>query len=152
ELFDGQDQWLRVDPTPGSGRPGEAASESVAEGSGRVGDRTFDAYLDSLRILWYRRIVNFDQRQQRELLSDFRLALREVMEGARQAIVSWVDRLRHLFDRGWTWQRVFAAAPGVLSGIGLILLGAFLWRFVCRRLAVRPVRGSRIRRKAGHWL
>ena len=57
EIFDGRDAWLRVDPTPGGGLVG-AGNDSL--GTPLI-DRSWVAYLDSLRIVWYRRIVNFDR-------------------------------------------------------------------------------------------
>src|SRR5690606_10210827 len=61
-------EWIRVDPTPGAEAAARAAADDPLFG-GRLLDRTLGAYLDSLRVLWYRRIVNFDQDTQAELAS-----------------------------------------------------------------------------------
>jgi len=106
EYFDGAG-WRRADPTPGNataGGPQLAWDPSV--------DRTFSAYLDSLRVLWYRRIVNFDDVQQEEMIAwarryalSARLALRNWVIGAyldlRDIVLrpwrltQWTDTLRN---------------------------------------------------------
>lgn len=106
EVFDGRD-WQRTDPTPGG-----SAAGTLAQWDPDV-DRTFSAYLDSLRVLWYRRIVNFDQEQQQEMLGwvrEFTYELRDWLEEwARSAYLDlrelaaspwrarhWLGPLRHL--------------------------------------------------------
>ena len=75
EVYDESGVWFRVDPTPGSGRLGETASRQGL----LLVDTSWSAYFDSLRILWYRRIVNFDKDQQAEMASKFRTAGVETM-------------------------------------------------------------------------
>jgi len=75
EIHDGEGAWLRVDPTPGAG--GLAADHSLlAQPQAVRGDRSTAAYLDSMRMLWYRRIVNFDQRSQRNVADSLRQVAR----------------------------------------------------------------------------
>src|SRR5690606_22533608 len=72
EIFNGEGDWVRFDPTPGATAvPGAAPVESMAASVAAV-DSSFAAYLDSLRMLWYRRIVSFDQSSQFELLGAFK--------------------------------------------------------------------------------
>lgn len=66
EVYDGKGAWFRVDPTPGGGGVVDT-SRSVAMGT-LASDYSFGAYFDSLRMLWYRRIVNFDQQSQKEVV------------------------------------------------------------------------------------
>lgn len=70
EVYDGKGAWFRVDPTPGGGGVVEA-NRSVAVGT-LASDHSFGAYFDSLRMLWYRRIVNFDQQSQKEVVVSLR--------------------------------------------------------------------------------
>lgn len=71
EIYDGEGAWLRVDPTPGAGGiVTESAPLTPAQIAGS--DRSTAAYLDSLRMLWYRRIVSFDQRSQQSVVDSFR--------------------------------------------------------------------------------
>ena len=63
EIFVPRRGWVRVDPTPGYG--GEAGSVEDALAGGRLRlDRTWTAWLDSLRILWFRRVIQFDSEDQ----------------------------------------------------------------------------------------
>lgn len=66
EVYDPERGWIRADPTPGN--PQLSQSMEIATRNGQMSiDRTFKAYLDSLRVLWYRRVVNFDEGQQAAL-------------------------------------------------------------------------------------
>lgn len=66
EVYDGNGAWFRVDPTPGGG--GVVDSNRSIAVAALASDHSFGAYFDSLRMLWYRRIVNFDQRSQKEVV------------------------------------------------------------------------------------
>ena len=63
EVFDAKKGWLRVDPTPGSGMTVDTVDAAIAAGGLRA-DRSFQARLDSLRILWFRRVIQFDSTDQ----------------------------------------------------------------------------------------
>ena len=66
ELFDPSRGWIRVDPTPGYAQDPGSVDEALS--TGRIAlDRTFKAYLDSLRILWFRRVIQFDSDDQQEM-------------------------------------------------------------------------------------
>jgi hypothetical protein len=52
--------WQRVDPTPGAASAVGAAAALSEPLARRVSARSWSARFDSLRILWYRHIVNFD--------------------------------------------------------------------------------------------
>ena len=127
EIHDGVGAWLRVDPTPGSG--GLAAGQtSFGAVRALVTDRSTTAYLDSLRMLWYRRIVNFDQRSQQGVASSLKRigTLAGVWAGAT------VDVVREQWKR---WQ----AAPLSFSSKGDVLVLAivlFLIAVFLKRLGV----------------
>lgn len=97
EIFDGANAWLRADPTPGSAAVAGLDSAPETENAvARIADRSTAAYLDSLRMLWYRRIVNFDQRSQRgvaETLKDIAHTAavwgRATMDVLRQQYAAW---------------------------------------------------------------
>lgn len=155
EIYDRQThRWKRVDPTPGA-RSGEWAQPGD-ESNGRLAvDRTFRAYLDSLRILWYRRIVNFDQEQQEELagqVKSWSSALQKSWkEWTRQLAGDWMQWLR----RPWDGERFKLVAP-VLAALGLAgFLVIFLRRWWLRQKAIRQgqewVRDP-VRRRASWWL
>jgi hypothetical protein len=115
-------------------------------------DRTFTAYLDSLRILWYRRIVNFDQKQQREMAS----WLREHSRIARIWLRNWARTL-------YLDLREMVLAPWKLnhwlSLLRNLLIAVLAWVLARRalRLLLLLRRGHRrrlepTRARAGLWL
>lgn len=152
ELFDATTgAWLRADPTPGvlDGLGPEAKGEAAL--AGRT-DRSWSARFDSLRIFWYRRIVNFDQRSQLETLKAVKEVtthtgqrLRAALERAVQAAKAWV--------RGpWDARRLAL----VVAGLGAA--GGTTWFVINYRYMLRGVgRGRRrktdpVRAEAGRWL
>lgn len=149
ELWDGDAElWRRIDPTPGSGRSGSEGLAATRES----GDRTWGAYLDSLRVLWYRRVVNFDQQQQQAMvagLQDWADDLRDFLAGAVQS--AW-QGLRNLFAGG------AAALPGlllVLTALAVAAAGCYTLAGVLRRWRWRRAPRAweqTIRNRAAYWL
>jgi transglutaminase-like putative cysteine protease len=155
EIYDGSTGWIRVDPTDGSALIGAGPQNQagVPASLGRL-DRSWGARLDSIRILWYRRVVSFDQRTQLELVQllqettdHFRAALRGALDGAASSFRQWLRR-------PWDARRLL----GWLGGAGLAAAVAILWWIRGRPWWWR-VRGSRarggvdpVRREAGRLL
>jgi hypothetical protein len=117
EIYDAvTQQWLRVDPTP-------ADYEGILAGTGRtVGDALggeesgWMAWLDSLRILWYRRIVNFDHDEQSRLAEQFITTLRSWQQVAK-------NRASKLWQTLTEQSREWFGAYGAL-GLPLLLVAA----------------------------
>lgn len=87
--------WLRIDPTPGASEA--VGGTEVAAGTGLVEDSTWRAYLDSLRILWYRRIVDFDQDAQEDLAGGLKEratglidSLKETIQASIESFIAWI--------------------------------------------------------------
>ena len=151
EIYDAvTNEWLRVDPTPGSG-----SSDPEQQVRGEVSfESGWSAWVDSLRIQWYRRIVNFDEQDQmdlaiglKEMLGDLKSRLSgrlgEFMQGAKV----WLRRpLQEL-----SLPVVLCVAGG---GSGLIVLWwfRFLWMRWLANLAQRPESLDPVRRQAGRYL
>jgi hypothetical protein len=156
EIYDGRTGWIRVDPTDGSA-PINADAQSVADESRtlkRRSDRTWGARLDAVRILWYRRIVSFDQRTQlslvvgiKETAGHFGAALRALMGGAFHSLRGWGNRPWETWRvLRWMGGALAAAAAGVLGW--RLGRGSWLWHIRgWRRKGMDPVR-----REAGRWL
>ncbi|MCC5835478.1 MAG: DUF3488 domain-containing protein [Opitutales bacterium] len=66
ELWDVDYGWIRYDPTPLSRMADMDANDTDALAYLR-GDRSWEAYMDSLRLLWYRRVIQFDRERQDQL-------------------------------------------------------------------------------------
>ncbi|MCH8855980.1 MAG: transglutaminase domain-containing protein, partial [Proteobacteria bacterium] len=108
EVYDGKGTWFRVDPTPGSGRLGDTADSAFSQNRLRV-DTSWSAYFDSLRILWYRRIVNFDKDQQDEMTNKFKKVGVETMNILKLLIKDRLDALKTWFVQPWSrghWMRI----------------------------------------------
>lgn len=95
EIFDGRGHWLRFDPTPGGSSFTAGAGGAAEQVVGQVEiDSSMGAYVDSLRILWYRRIVSFDQKSQFELLAMVRetyekIDLKAWLSAANEFLGAW---------------------------------------------------------------
>ncbi|MDQ8203300.1 transglutaminaseTgpA domain-containing protein [Pelagicoccus sp. SDUM812003] len=150
EIFDGQGKWIRVDPTPGSYMPAlESATQPVSQ---QYGEANSSAFLDSLRLLWYRRIVNYDEATQREAavqLKDFFLAYMQVAE-------NWAVKVgEYLYlwaTAPWSVWRIL-----YMCFLASLLVAAFVIQrnmaLNLRELVLAPFRrGDPIRRKAGKLL
>lgn len=151
EIHDGRSTWLRFDPTPGSGG---AARRNVASTTEQAQDTSFSARLDSLRILWYRRIVNFDSRQQVQMIEQVKSFTTDSGNVLRARLDEFSKRVREWLARPWDWKRI-----GKLV-VGLGLAGAALWalaragRHGWQRWSRwrRPSEYDPVRRAAGQWL
>ncbi|HUG09595.1 MAG TPA: DUF3488 and transglutaminase-like domain-containing protein [Opitutaceae bacterium] len=148
EIHDGTD-WVRVDPTPGAA--GAGATEESTAGTFRMRDRSWRAYMDSLRVLWYRRIVNFDERQQSEVADAVKTMTRE--SGARLLSVAVIlmERIEAWLRRPWEWQRIVRTALIVIAA-AILVIGA--WRTRRRWWAKLSItrEADPIRARAGVWL
>lgn len=150
ELYDGKNSWFRVDPTPGSGLP-TMPQQTVAIGA-QEGESGSQAYVDSLRMLWYRRIVNFDERAQKEVaiqMKDFFLAYVQVAEEwaikAVKVVYSWIVA-------PWSTKKFIYTMTSLVVAI-LILLFQRNLALNYRELLAAPFRrGDPIRRKASKLL
>ncbi|EDY81062.1 Transglutaminase-like superfamily protein [Verrucomicrobiia bacterium DG1235] len=150
EIYDGVGNWIRVDPTPGSEVPLVTPPTELV--SDRYGEASSSAFLDSLRLLWYRRIVNFDETAQKEAaiqLKDFFLAYISVAE-------RWAKNTGEYFymwaTAPWSVWRIL-----YMVFLALILVAAFMIQrnmtLNVRELLLAPFRrGDPIRRKASKLL
>lgn len=145
EIFDGVDTWIPLDPTPGSNptSPGDSEGLEVAQFSS---DSSFSAYLDSLRILWYRRIVSFDQSSQSEIWSAVertwnRIRIKERWESFKDLFKAWLTA-------PWSLGR-FLEILGILAAGGVFVI---LILYIGRTTGITRGTGDPIRRKAGRQL
>jgi len=151
EIYDGKTAWVRADPTPGAAATtAEAAAQAVRQEQ----DSSWSARVDSLRVLWYRRIVNFDSRAQVQMLD----SVKTFTTDSGAALRARFDELSRRFKAWWLrpWD---AARTGRTAGLGggavalgwlLVRLGQWGWvRWLVWR---RPQEFDPVRRSAGKWL
>jgi hypothetical protein len=144
--------WQRVDPTPGATKSTVNDVASLSEPLARRASlRSWSARLDSLRILWYRHIVNFDQRSQRETLLAVKNATQQIGLRLSVAVGRIVAEVRAWLRAPWNVRRalkIFAMAAGAV--VALVAARRAQWRWCWRPGATRRV--DPIRREAGRLL
>ncbi len=151
EIYDGKSAWLRVDPTPGNTAANDGAAAAAAR---QEQDSSWSARMDSLRVLWYRRIVNFDSRQQVQMMEQVKAFTTDSSTALRAHLDAYSKRLKDWLARPWDGKRMARVA-----GLGLALV-AFGW--VLGRLAragwqrwqrrQQPAGYDPVRQAAGKWL
>jgi transglutaminase-like putative cysteine protease len=150
ELWDpGAKAWIREDALETAG-PVNAAREVGDAAIQSIMDRSWSARINSLRVFWYRRIVNFDQQAQVDTAKAVKAAtdssgkwLRDVVAAAGQRVKAW-------FTGPWSASRILRLAPLALVAAAIAwLLTTGRWRLagMGRGGKVDPVR-----REAGRWL
>lgn len=151
EMYDAaSESWLRFDPTPNSDYSDSGASlaEQVSVDVG------WNAWIDSLRIQWYRRVVNFDQDDQLELAESAKGFFENLSEALSDSIRTVVDQIKSwwasILATG-AWWRLLPIAWS-LGFIWALFKGFQLIRRNGFRFWKRGQRLELNRRKAGAWL
>ena len=151
EIYDGTGAWLRTDPTPGNGaRTGADAARALEQSQ----DSSWSARFDSLRVIWYRRIVNFDSRQQVEMFDQVKTFTTDSGTRLRAVFEEFGKRLKAWVLAPWDKARL-GRAIGALAAVVALLWALFVgaragWR---RWQAWRaPEKIDPVRREAGAHL
>lgn len=157
EVFDeASSSWIRFDPTPGNQALANLSDQD--DGSGALAarrDQSWQARLESLRVFWYRRIVNFDLQTQEQLIS----STKRFFQTKSKEFIAWTDSrmeaLRDWVQRPWDLQRIGFIGALLFVGGGL----AWLWRQLGSRWWMQVRRRTRrshdqdpVRREAAKWL
>lgn len=152
EVFDGAGAWFRVDPTPGATAATQA--ERGAEAVARASDRSWSARLDTLRVFWYRRVVNFDARQQVELADTVRSVTTGAGDALRARLEELGKRLKAWLAGPWDLARIGrAVAVLVFVAAALLAVGRVArWGVTRWRQWRRPGEFDPVRSAAGRWL
>lgn len=121
EIYDvDTDEWLRVDPTPGE----SPADPEVALPVDFRFETGMFAWVDSVRMQWYRRVISFDQRDQTALATSFLEAGKSFWQKSQAALKELLERLKN-------WISGFVGSTGLLraGSILVFLIGLYyLWR------------------------
>ena len=144
--------WLRVDALA----PAAASSATEVRGEGAIArrlDRSWTARFDSLRVFWYRRIVNFDARSQVETLQAVKTVTENTGKQLRATLEQAVAAVKAWLAGPWDTRRVAGVLAVIAGATGLV------WTVKHFRgwwAELRPGRGGRktdpVRRDAGRWL
>jgi hypothetical protein len=150
EVYDGLGSWIRVDPTPGSAMPA-MAERTIALGGQEVEAGTF-AYVDSLRMLWYRRIVSFDEQAQKQAAAQ----LKEFFYAYAQVAGEWTNRavmqVYKWIVAPWSIQKFYYTTISLILAIGALLFQRNLALNYRELFLASFRRGDPIRRKASKLL
>jgi hypothetical protein len=141
--------WLREDPLAAPDSVEQSREKGDAALAGLM-DRSWSARLSSLRVFWYRRIVNFDQQAQAETLKSVATTADNSGKWVRLAVAGSVRWVRAWLKGPWDGSRLaglVAFAGGIAAAAWVFVTGR--WRFAAlgRRGGLDPVR-----REAGRWL
>jgi transglutaminase-like putative cysteine protease len=154
EIFDADvSGWRRVDPTPGAVNVVENDAAGAVAAQQRRIDRSWAARMESLRVFWYRRIVNFDQSTQEETLRAVKTVTQNTGRRLRETLENTVSGVKAWLAEPWDLRRLAMLGGGLGAVVGLWWLGRSLrlaahdWRFWRRRGRLDPVRAN-----AGQWL
>ncbi|MEM0965057.1 MAG: DUF3488 and transglutaminase-like domain-containing protein [Verrucomicrobiota bacterium] len=151
EVFDGTN-WVRFDPTPGGWNASGFTAAAVGE-TGFFQEADFQAWIDSLRVMWYRRVINFDESTQQEMVSGISALVKEM----GVVLKDWVSGSWR-FVSNWAKEFGVALRESVVAWavlLGVTLLVVFLAWFLsfgpgAKWLRYRPGRGlAPLRQKAG---
>jgi transglutaminase-like putative cysteine protease len=139
--------WVREDPL-GDAVAIDPLKERGDAALATMMDRSWSARLNSLRVFWYRRIVNFDQQTQVDTARAVRSAadtsgkwLRTVLSGIARDIKGWMGRPWDVSR----FLRIGTAAAGASFLLWALAKGR--WRLGGGKGKFDPVR-----REAGRWL
>lgn len=148
EIFDPEQGWLRVDPTSGLGARSLPVDLALAGGTLLL-DRTWQAYLDSLRVLWFRRVVQFDGGDQQAMAESVKGVGATAVDWVKGKLLNWRTSLRRDWDalvNEGQWQHISKdvgyPAVAILSIAVLILLIQRNWRSHAREKAMRLRAGA----------
>ncbi len=141
--------WLREDPLAAPGSVDQSKEKGDAALAGLM-DRSWSARLSSLRVFWYRRIVNFDQQAQAETLMAVKSTADNSGKWLRLAVADAARRLKAWVKGPWDGSRLVGLAA-FAAGVG-----ACAWVFVTGRWRFASVGRPRgfdpVRKEAGRWL
>jgi protein-glutamine gamma-glutamyltransferase len=155
EIFDGQNQWLRVDPTPGAEVPFGGAM-AVTAAMPMQSEQGWSARLDSLRMLWYRRVINFDQTDQQDLANVLSADGRVFISEFRKQLSDYWSNLSAWFQGPMTAHRAWRMWPVITVVVVLVIFRRWLQDWWLRRSSrgwlARLNRLPPVRRRAGRWL
>jgi len=152
EVYD-QGSWVRVDPTPGLAFDVPGFENALATVDLETG---WGAWLDSLRMVWYRSVINFDEEQQTELATSVKERLKEAGQNLLATAREWLAAAKAWLREGWDRERLMqllGLLAGLLAAVYLLRrLGTALPLLLVKKAQRGKMRMAPVRRKAGRWL
>lgn len=138
EMYDGKGYWLRVDPTPDVTAGGELGMLMGASSVGTISGWT--AWMDSLRMIWYRRVINFDEGDQERIAEDLRGYSMRTYEETKAYVKAQLASLKLWLTKGWDREKALQLflTIALVCFIFLAIRYLFLWgrEFLLRKGSV----------------
>lgn len=123
EIYDPKStSWVRMDPTSGTLSQGNSSSRS---GAFEI-ETGWDAWLDSLRIQWYRRVVNFEQDDQIAIATGVQRIFSELSGNIKDRLSSFSEIWKERFKGAGSYVAIGLLA--LLLSATLVLVFLF-WRY-----------------------
>jgi transglutaminase-like putative cysteine protease len=154
EIYDGEGYWVRADPTPGGG-PAGLGEQALAE---MLGESGWAAWIDSLRVQWYRRVVNFDQTDQQQLAERMVEGTRAMADEVRAWANQRMEQFKAWLIQPWDYGRIVQWVVVLAVGVMVVTQLRRFRDWLLAALALGGMRFGRtgaaepLRRKAGYWL
>ena len=152
EVFDGKGEWFRVDATPGA-NTAEGFSGTTTT-SQQEQDSSWSARFDSLRVIWYRRIVNFDAKQQVKMLEDVKSFTTDSGAVLKKRLEALTLKLKTWLAGPWDFARVGKVFQ-LIAGLALMVwavMRAWHWTRLAWWIWRDPGNYDPVRGEAGRWL
>ena len=141
--------WLREDPLAAAASSDPSKERGDAALAGLM-DRSWSARLNSLRVFWYRRIVNFDQQSQADTLNSVRNVTDSSGKWLHAELTAAARRIKAWLAGPWSWARVLRLAAGLAAAASACwMIARGRWRIMS---LARGRRVDPVRREAGRWL
>ena len=151
EIYDAQtESWLRIDPTPGQ----SATDPEILTLTSFEVETGMAAWVDSLRMQWYRRIINFDYDDQARIAT----SVGNLGDTFLKSFISWVQKtnasllewISHPFRRDNIL--VGGIAGAFCLAILLLWRTRFYWLHFLYNFTKKPQALSPIRRQSSQYL
>jgi len=151
EIYDAEtNEWLRVDPTPGdsSTNPEVVLPVSFALETGMW------AWMDSLRMQWYRRVISFDQDDQMAVTISLIDAGDSLLDTVSTRFKEWIVSLKELFQKPLRYENLMwvGALLGICLGLCYLWRTFFIWSDLFVWLSGRPNSLTPVRRQASRYM
>ncbi|MGB0259149.1 MAG: hypothetical protein ACPGES_10905, partial [Coraliomargarita sp.] len=153
EIYDSKTQeWLRVDPTPSA----TLAGASLADGRQVVlpVEAGMGAWVDSLRIQWYRRVVDFDQDDQVKIALSVKEVAQEFLKTASDKAKFWLSVLKETVSEPFSTSSILRVGGVVVCVFALYIVwwSRYGWLNLWHQLRRKPRMLSPLRQQAGRYL
>ncbi len=137
EMYDLNGNWLRVDPTPQAGIEGPAGAGMQTAAVGSFSG--WLAWVDSIRMVWYRRVISFDEGDQARMAENLKSYSEKTYGQVRGWLREQINTLKAWLTQDWDRGKVLRIALGVAAAC-FIFLGVRMLVLWGRALMLR--RGS----------